>query len=79
MHIIYMYKIINITPHGPDDGSVEPKRYSVDPLINYSFHLDRCYQFFYIYIYVCIIYMYKIYIYVYNVYVYNIFVYNIYV
>ena len=33
---------------GPDDGSVEPKRYSVDPLINHSFHLDRCYQFFYI-------------------------------
>ena len=30
------------------DGSVEPKRYSVDPLINHSFHLDRCYQFFYI-------------------------------
>ena len=23
-------KIANITPHGPDDGSVEPKRYSVD-------------------------------------------------
>ena len=32
----------------PDDGSVEPKRDSVDPLINNSFHLDRCYQFFYI-------------------------------
>ena len=24
----------------PDDGSVEPKRYSVDFLINLSFHLD---------------------------------------
>ena len=47
-------KIINITPHGPDDGSVEPKHYSVDPLINHSLHLDRCYQFFYIYIYVCV-------------------------
>ena len=23
-------KIANITPHGPDDGSVEPKPYSVD-------------------------------------------------
>ena len=47
--IIHRYlKIINITPHGPDDGSVEPKRYSVDPLINHSFHLDRCYQFFYV-------------------------------
>ena len=22
--------IADITPHGPDDGSVEPKRYSVD-------------------------------------------------
>ena len=33
-------KIANITPHGPDDGSVEPKRYSVDFSINLSFHLD---------------------------------------
>ena len=49
----YIYTI-NITPHGPDDGSAEPKRYSVDPLINHSFHLDRCYQFFYIYICVCV-------------------------
>ena len=32
--------IANITPHGPDDGSVEPKRYSVDFSINLSFHLD---------------------------------------
>ena len=30
----------NITPHGPDDGSVEPKRYSVDFSINLSFRLD---------------------------------------
>ena len=29
-----------ITLHGPDDGSVEPKRYSVDFSINLSFHLD---------------------------------------
>ena len=41
-------KIANITPHGPDDGSLEPKRYSVDLSINLSFHLDRFYQFFYI-------------------------------
>ena len=41
-------KIVNITPHGPDDGSAEPKRYSVDLSINHSFHLDRCYQFLYI-------------------------------
>ena len=41
-------KIANITPHGPDDGSVELKRYSVDLSINLSFYLDRCYQFFYI-------------------------------
>ena len=32
--------ITNITPHGPDDGSLEPKRYSVDFSINLSFHLD---------------------------------------
>ena len=32
--------ITNITPHGPDDGSVEPKRYSVDFSINLSFHFD---------------------------------------
>ena len=41
-------KIVNITPHSPDDGSVEAKRYCVDLSINLSFHLDRCYQFFYI-------------------------------
>ena len=32
--------ITNITPHGSDDGSVEPKRYIVDFSINLSFHLD---------------------------------------
>ena len=45
-------KIVYITPHGPDDGSAEPKRYSVDLSINHFFHLNRCYQFFYIYIYI---------------------------
>ena len=30
----------DIPAHGPDDGSVEPKRYSVDFAINLSFHLD---------------------------------------
>ena len=33
-------KIVNITPHGSDDGSVEPKLYSVDFSINLYFHLD---------------------------------------
>ena len=47
-------KTANITPHGPDDGSAEPKRYSVDLSINLSFHLNRYYQFFYIYIYIYI-------------------------
>ena len=32
--------IANITPHCPDDGSVEPKRYCVDFSINLSVHLD---------------------------------------
>ena len=32
--------IANITRHGPDDGSVEPKRYSVNFSINLSFHFD---------------------------------------
>ena len=43
--------IANITPHGPDDGSVEPKRYSVDLSINLSFHLDYLVINLYIYIY----------------------------
>ena len=42
----------NMYTYGPDDGSVELKRYSVDPLINHSFLLDRCYQFFYTHIYI---------------------------
>ena len=32
--------IANITPDGPDDGSVEPKHYSVDFSINLSVHVD---------------------------------------
>ena len=32
--IAFRFNIANITPHGPDDGSVEPKRYSVD----FTFH-----------------------------------------
>ena len=40
-------KLLISPPHGSDDGSAEPKRYSVDLSINPSFHLDRCYQFFY--------------------------------
>ena len=33
LHFLYIYrylKITIITPHSPDDGSAEPKRYSVD-------------------------------------------------
>ena len=55
--------IVNITPHGPDDGSVEPKRYSVD-LNDLSFNLDRCIQFFYIFR-ITILYLLFIYIYIY--------------
>ena len=68
---IYWLKIVNITPHGLDDGSVEPKHYCVDWSINLSFHLYHCYQFFYIYIYIYI-YIYEVlivYIYIY-IYVY---------
>ena len=32
--------IANITPHGPDDGLEEPKRYSVDFSINLSLYSD---------------------------------------
>ena len=48
--------IANITPHGPDDGSVETKHYCVDFSINLSFHLDYLviYIYIYIYIYVCV-------------------------
>ena len=33
LHFLYIHRylyITNITPHSPDDGSVEPKRYNVD-------------------------------------------------
>ena len=35
-----IFNIASITPHGPADSSVEPKRYSVDFSINLSFHMD---------------------------------------
>ena len=38
--IFYWLNIANTTLHGSDDGSVEPKRYSVDFSISLSFHLD---------------------------------------
>ena len=41
--IFYIHRWLNaanITPHGPDDGSGEPKHYCVDFSINLSFHLD---------------------------------------
>ena len=40
LNIHHWLKIANISPHGPDDGSVEPKRYTVDFWINLSFHLN---------------------------------------
>ena len=40
LNINRRHNIANITSHGPDDGSVEPKRYSVDFSINLSFHLN---------------------------------------
>ena len=39
---VYIHRWINITnftPHSPDEGSVEPKSYSVDFSINLFFHL----------------------------------------
>ena len=67
LNIYRWLNIANITPHGPDDGSVEPKCYSVDFLINLSFHLDylvikfsqhivglQSIIYFYIYIYIYI-------------------------
>ena len=30
LNIHRRFNITNITPHSPDDGSLEPKRYSVD-------------------------------------------------
>ena len=40
LNIHHWLNIANITPHGPDDGLVELKRYSVNFSINLSFHLD---------------------------------------
>ena len=40
LNIYRLLNIANIILHDPDDGSVEPKCYSVDFLINLSFHLD---------------------------------------
>ena len=57
MHFLNIHRwlnIANITPNGPDDGSVETKGYSVDFLINPSFHLDYLvinFSVYYIYIY----------------------------
>ena len=39
------FNITNIIPHNPDDGSLEPKRYSVD----FASHI---YIYIYIYIYI---------------------------
>ena len=46
----------NITPHSPDDGSAEPKRYSVDFVfsINLPLSIRLTCQFFFIYIYIYI-------------------------
>ena len=30
LNIYLWFNITNIIPHGPDDGSLKPKRYSVD-------------------------------------------------
>ena len=40
LNILRWLNIAIITPHGPDDGSVELKRCSVYSSINLSFHLD---------------------------------------
>ena len=46
LHFVFLnvhrwFNITNIIPHSPDDGSLEPKRYSVDfaSSINLSFYL----------------------------------------
>ena len=57
--------LANITPNGPDDSSVELKRYSVDLSINLSFHLVHCYQFFYILLNYNPLFTFHIYIYIY--------------
>ena len=56
--------IANITPHVPDDGSVEPKRYSVDFSINLPFHLDYIVINFSTYCRITILYLLSIYIYI---------------
>ena len=48
-----------------NDGSAEPKRYRVDLSINHSFHLDRCYRFFYILSDYNLLFTLHIYIYIY--------------
>ena len=53
-----------------DVGSVEPKRYSVDLSINLSFHLDRCYQFYYVLSDYNLLFTLHIYIYIY-IYIYK--------
>ena len=59
--------IVNITLHGPDDGSIEPKRYSVDFLINLSYHLDYLVINFSTYCRIKILYLVSyIYIYIYH-------------
>ena len=63
---MYWLNIANITPHSPDDGSVEPKHYSVDFLINLSFRLDYLVTNFSTYCQITILYLLSyIYIYIY--------------
>ena len=58
--------VANITPHGPDDGSVELKHCSVDFSINFSFHLDYLVINFSTYCQITILYLLSyIYIYIY--------------
>ena len=56
-------KLTDIDMHGPDDGSVEPKRYSVDPLINHNIYIFTI-------LYICI----HIYIYI-KIYIFTILIY----
>ena len=56
----------NIIPHGPDDGSVEPKRYCVDFSIYLSFRFDYLVINFSTYFRITILYLLSyIYIYIY--------------
>ena len=58
LNIYRWLNLANITLHGPDDGSVEPKCYSVNFSINLSFHLDYLViNFFYIITFNIYIYM----------------------